>query len=633
MDHGRKIKKPPSHSKMIKNRSLKYCTAFDPPVIPIEPVIEDRRLINWKKWLSDRNKHYDRYKSISGRHQTNLIMNSSDTYRPIVEMRDLMDCATISVPATHDKYRGNPAFFKMPNSLSNHNNDCLPDVFVTLTKRELNILPEPTYVALPSLIEEEKNVVSEKKCEPSWRRSKYLQKREEDLAKTISMLRPSEEEVKGLIIKGEKMGVEKSKKFQRLPVIAISEGIDEEIQKSATDRCESVILQIQERELIHDKDCTGTKDDQDSLRWNLTFETACGNRSEDKIVLENKGTVVVEYQWREELSPESIVPLRKRKSSFYFNKNNGLILPGQKLEISIWFCTNDPGVHLENWRLDTDPKLHKSSLLFRFCGYASSTESTNQSSNAIEEYLDDCIKRATIREIINDLINSVKAPKSKEPIYNNMFLSRDLFVAKNPLYYYHSSIVNELKAMYDTVRKDDWPPWNFSLTDLRAILLNITNPNEREETLLRFGKLIRESLRPNVSIYNGKNNKYTAVYNILCSFANKFERESEFVRTNYSAFKTKRTLRNDQSDTSRSGKASTSISTQTVKSTKRSSQTLRIQETSSSFETRASSRILEDKNIIYGQMYFVRIYGHLEDAIDQACAMIDSLNNLNEFDK
>ncbi|KAF3428180.1 hypothetical protein E2986_05494 [Frieseomelitta varia] len=627
MDYARKIGKSDEPKRWVKQFTT-VVTARDKFISPQLPFPEDRRLVNWQKWLERWRLQYKQIRSTTGRHQNDQILNSCEKIRPLVEMRNLMDYATVPVPIIPDKYRGGPEFWRTPEKLPKRVS-CLPDITLVPMKKELNIIPELTYVGTPELIEKEKDLLDLKSKEPSWKRSRYLERRRRDLSREIEALMPNEPETSDLAIKN--YVPPKEEPFARIPWVTITDIEEEEAEEDEPCRVEqAIVLKIQDREVVWEGFPSNRGTKPDSITWSLTFLGEVDKRTEKEIVFENKGNRVIVYQWRGADFRCNGIHLAKRTSPFFFNKTKGVILPGQIVKLKVWYRARNARFFTEFWELVTDPILCSSSLVFRFSGC--SNESSNvrlaklESVQIVDKYLDRCVRDAAIREIINDIMENVSLTKHPEPAYGSLFLESDVFAMKNPLCYHNPTLLIKFHKVYYAATNQTKYRWNMSLNDIRDTLLEIKQSERRNVMLSQFSGLYKECLEP--TLYRSVQcNKYEMVYNILCMFFNLFEGESELAKNAY--------LRNDHKEIS--GVSLTiNVSRQSIKDNnlrnKRGKKSnIRLQ--NSQVQTTVKSCTIPTDDSLYGEIFFIRIYELLGQTIVRIFASIESFNNLNERDK
>ncbi|XP_034179230.2 MYCBP-associated protein [Osmia lignaria lignaria] len=604
MDYARKIGKSTEPKKWVRSPPSVLYTC-DRPISEDKVLLEDRRLKNWKRWLATRKTQSMLIKYETGRHQRDHVMNSCETVRPLVEMRTLMDYATVPVPVIPDNYRGGPEFWKIPPAIPKRD-PCLPDITFAPNKKDLNKVPEFTYVGLPELIEKEKNLVSLSSKKSVWKRSQYLHKRKEELSQEIKLVSSTEPETRHLVI--ENYVFPEEIEIPRIPPITISDVEDEESCKSPN---QAVVLKIQDTEIRQTFSSTKEGITSEPIKWNVDFSSKVNQMEEKEIVFENKGNRVIIYQWRDARFQSKTMSFSKKISPFFFNKTKGVILPGQFVKLKVWYRSRKSGIFIEFWRLLTDPELCSSPLIFRFWGHSETMrEVQDKFAHNVDKYLDRCIRNNAIREIIDDIIEDVYLVKPPDPFYGSLFLESEIFTAKNPMCFYSPSLVIEFQKIYQTATNQKQQRWNLSIIDLRDLLLKIKNPERRNSMLKQLSKLYKDCLKP--TLYKPVQcNKYEMVFNLWGYFFNQFEIESQ---------QSRQVRLEKEIDTSE-----TLIKDKNRKSSS-SSQSDPVQEIS-------ESSVILMNNFAYGEIFFIRIYQLLAETMERIFATIDSFNNLNEREK
>ncbi|KAI4498358.1 hypothetical protein M0802_006537 [Mischocyttarus mexicanus] len=618
MDYARKIGKSKDTKKWLEKRVTMVTTTDGPLIndIPYDEYIEDKRLKNWKKWINEREKISNRIKSLTGRSRIDQILNSCEKVRSMIEMKNFMEYATTQQDC-HE-------FWKIPKSLPNHGDPNLPEITMTLTKSDLKIQSDLTYVDVPLLIEQEKGLHGISLKETNWEHNSYFKQRQEELKDDIETLIPKKPETKELLIRGKRF--EETTKFIKIPVITVTEPEDDEyIEPDST-----IILKIQDREIVQ-KSLNDRCNDK-PIEWNFIFHGTINRRSEKMIIFENKGNTVIHYHWRDSSFKSNLRSYFKHRTSpFYFNKTDGIILQGKIIKLMIYYLPRSSNVFTESWRLFTDPKLCDCPLIFRFWACAEETIDERvldySKISKIDFYLNLRIRDSIIREIIDDIIADVDYKKPPEPAYASLFYEYDIFQSKNPYYYYHTNLILEFRQIYCEVVEKPAITWNLSLNDLRGILLLITNSKLRERMLLRFHYLCKESLKPSLVSYSTMNDrKNITVYNLLCSFVNRFELESELVKNNCILIKKENEL--SKKDISSKLELSDKSVTKNRKKNKKRNNDSTYEEISES----SISFIQEDyyfKDQFYMEIFFIRIREYFVEIIDRISAIIDSYNRLD----
>lgn len=114
-------------------------------------------LKNWEKWVVKRKQVHEHLSKSLNRPAGDLLMNLDEDYRKIQEERLMFGYCKINT--YFDKYRGNPAFWKVPVGLAEKSGQPRnPIYFANMTKIEQNEVPIIKHVTTPNYIKTEKNI-------------------------------------------------------------------------------------------------------------------------------------------------------------------------------------------------------------------------------------------------------------------------------------------------------------------------------------------------------------------------------------------------------------------------------------------------------------------------------------------
>lgn len=350
MDYARKLGNPKPSSPLRKQS--KIITNYKHPTTFTESVIEDKKLTNWKKWLKIRKKDQENYKKILKRNENKLLLNSGDNYRSRLETRELMEIA--SNPDYFTKNDIDLNFWITPEILSNHGNPHLPCVEVP-SNRKLKSIDKFVYVATPDLILEEKGLAKSNELKKSIKHELNLPKMEK------------------LFIQGKHLAGKKI--IRKVPIITITTAEETERETnewSINHDAMIAALRIENEEIVRRLNPRFDESKENYNRtynWDIKFSSKINEILEKQIFFENKGNIKISYNWRPIFYNSINFPQGGKKvSPFFFNKNRGIILPGQILNFSIWFKAGNTGVKTENWKFVTDPILCREDITFRFWG-------------------------------------------------------------------------------------------------------------------------------------------------------------------------------------------------------------------------------------------------------------------------
>lgn len=621
MDFARKIGKLDEPPTWKRNRPS-FITIRDKLLsMDINSISEDHRLLNWKRWLTERKRLSHYIKSITGRSQIDQLQNVTYRFRSLVELKNLMEHTAIRISVIPDKYRGSPEFWRTPEYLPVRGDICLPHISLAYTRMYLN----PTdlmRVGLSDLLAKEQSLIALKLKEDSWKRSEYLKKRNLELEEKIALLLPKEPEMKTLAIQGYTF---RKKRRCRIPPIIITEFNDKEETRSGNSD-KAIIFQIQDEEFIRRICLFQTQPgNAEPITWSLIFESEIDERIEKEIVLENKGIRVIIYHWQDLSFQLNNMNSKRGYSSFFFNKSKELAFLGQTIRVKMWYLSSNRGVFSESWQLVTKPMFNSSTFILRVWGCTIDTKYSELADHrVINEYLDRCIRDSVIYEIIEIIMNSVKYSTLSQSTYETLLSRDNFFNSQNSCHYYYLTIVMQLKKIYCNVVNENVQLWNLSLDMLRDIFLQTKNTNYRQEIFSQFNNFCKQSLRSDlIWIDIAYSNKHNAVYGILCNFVNLFDDKREFAKETYVIQKNPTLLATNQQKSIFSSQESEihSLKMHSSKLINRSQEMLKIKKNC-------------DFNLqSYKEIFFICIHKTLEETIEAICITIDFYIKLNELDK
>ncbi|XP_033215176.1 MYCBP-associated protein [Belonocnema kinseyi] len=616
---------------------------FNYPTTSSEPLNEEKKLTNWKRWLSDRKKHYESYRKKLGRSQDELLLNSGEKFRSLMEIRELMGKAGEPMTIAYIQKKVDLGFWISPEVLPDRGNPNLPKVQVPPLKKS-NVIPKMEHVATPKIIFEEKGL-SVPKQNPELR-NEYLKKRIKELSDIISVIEPNPPEIENLFVRGKNVRkyLKKAKSVsQNIPIITVTTAEETEMETSEWSiNPDAMIaaLRIENEDIVRRLNPKFGSENKENgpYNWDIKFISRGSELVEKKIFIENRGNFKITFYWRPVLLSSDLFPSQET-SAFFFNKNKGIILPGQILHFPIWFNLSLPGVRTENWKLETDPRLSSDDLLFRFWGCCTGED---QEENRKKIY--DCLERRsrdiTIKAILEEIAHDALIFQPPDPPYKTLFLESEIFSTKNASYFYHPRLVKEFREIFKSISISDNAEWNLSIFDFRKILLGIEDPEFQQIALARFVDLCRASLEP--SLYNSSIiRKHEQVFDLLCSFVNQFETESEFIRnicfgscvveTGLSIVRSRDRSRSNSPSRNSSGALTPQKKIKSKKKNRRSLLSTRSKEE----EQRIQKFIkLKPSHVsLFREIFYLRIYELFGETISKACATIDSYVRLNEPEK
>merc|ERR1719244_996379 len=84
----------------------------------------------------------------------------------------------------------------------------------------------------------------------------------------------------------------------------------------------------------------------------VNFQTGEGERAMSHLQILNEGTTAIYYNWKKVFKPNHFDIKRENIQRFYFNKQNGVILPGDTLSLDLTFKSPQAGIYSETWQFE-----------------------------------------------------------------------------------------------------------------------------------------------------------------------------------------------------------------------------------------------------------------------------------------
>ncbi|XP_052264164.1 uncharacterized protein LOC127867162 isoform X2 [Dreissena polymorpha] len=103
--------------------------------------------------------------------------------------------------------------------------------------------------------------------------------------------------------------------------------------------------------------CSQGQDDAVAKETIIMMTGKVGKVLRAHAVIENVGSTAVKFNWLKAHQPVNFGVTRKQRRPFYFNDNDGVILPRDKIYVPMLFKTVEPGIFTETWLLKTIPEL------------------------------------------------------------------------------------------------------------------------------------------------------------------------------------------------------------------------------------------------------------------------------------
>ncbi|XP_014292480.1 surface protein P113 isoform X2 [Halyomorpha halys] len=487
-----------------------YCTDKD-----------KQALANWEKWMKERKEVCERIGKAINTEPPCLLMNREQKWELDREKDVIYDAQQIKEYVCRCGKTGCPLFWKTTEPRQPGSRNLLAEVYfsplkLTHENQKLSHLIEDGFIGQPRLIIEEKGILGQKCLENSlkrWKKSPYYKQRRMDLEKEIEEVE-YKPDVDDLIVIGKTVVQEEVVTDQyQLPAIIVE---DYHIVHKTPDE-KMAILSIGKLLL--------TGGDIKGINWVIEFTgTHTSEHHAKEIKFTNKGQIAISYIWKKMEGHKNLnLPLRMTKSMvtrFFFNKTEGIILPGQTIYQSFWFHSRTPGIFKEIWSLETKPTLPP--IIFYLEGFVSmSSNKEKHENNEINNYLNRLVKETEVREAAEMALHRIPSYYTETLDQANKFTEKEIFMHINPLLYYHIDVIHKVKKLHEKYFNDEW---NLSMSDLsKKLIERLQNQpyNVKEKVYKYYIKLLRRLQKKPVIMDMLESDwdmfKYHMTYLLLCT--------------------------------------------------------------------------------------------------------------------
>ncbi|XP_050308530.1 MYCBP-associated protein-like [Anthonomus grandis grandis] len=455
-------------------------------------------LLNWEIWMYRRRQMHNYLTRKLRRPPGDLLMNSGDTYRSVREEKLLLGYTKIE---THfDKYRGNPEFWMLPVSLKSQ----VPpykgsEYFKVKSYEERNEVPDITYVGVPDVLMDEKDIVPRtREFNRCWQNSCYRRAKVQQVSEILNEIQPHKPDISNLVILGsatpEILNTEKEPRVEVTEIIRKSDSrqlsprisrdvINEWSEESEIDlivRSKRFCLKINGHEFTEFSDYAYREN-----RITVIFEHFTDSRLPcvQTVSFENNGQTALRLYWDKY---EKLKIFREYTRSteifhpFKFDRNEIVLLPGEKRDFQILFQVNHPGNFIEHWQLTTRPEIWRDDfkLIILLKGFSFIRNFDSRLQN-IRDKLDRMIRDTAVRGILNNVLKDGNYCTPINMKHSFTYSEQEMFESANWIksktsnifkYVYDVKTVGELKRFYEENRfPEDEKLWDFSVKKLREI--------------------------------------------------------------------------------------------------------------------------------------------------------------------
>ncbi|KAG8291306.1 hypothetical protein J6590_063342 [Homalodisca vitripennis] len=610
-------------------------------------------LQNWERWLNIHKQQQEQLSAKLNRPPQCMVMNSNLCGSLYVnqEKRLLTEASNVTIC---DRYRGHPNFWMTDDNTRNNGKSL--GIYQTIQTKydrsrlnpDSDICSRPTqveYVGIPDAIYREKGLTG-KSCLPTskdkWEKLSYVANKKECLRENLDIVQTHKPEISDVAIVGTSLSNFAPHLSEPLVENEITESVDP--KTSIPFECEFIQFEnkIPILVVIDNEKCEGN-----SKHWIVQFDDCHMNENYEKsVIFQNTGQSSLRYCWEivfPKWTSNDNIPVRhwKRKSKcFYFNKNDGAIMPGSEMELVFNCKPQAVGIFIETWEIllsHESDEWQSSTLELR----AITTERLDSmdTMNVVDTYLESCTSLTVARKTVEEILARNRLLKQQDIPYSWNFFEEQIFVHNNPELFYDSKSVLVLKHLYEALNEG---PWDYSVGNLRRKLLRKTSNKNLTEEIDVYTATVYQLMKPNIP-YSVLNEKHKSVYELLCCFVNQMESEGTALKFIYTIPTRLKLIQEVSVDYSLSNlstlsaKPSPKPSMSSRKITRKSSllknkfSVERDSVDTHSVGTDLDSKISECEGVEKKQEFlealFIKTYIHLGRTIDNISAIIDSFDS------
>ena len=459
---------------------------------------EDRRLLNWKKWIEIREKESKKIAKATLRHRQELLLNSNpNDLRKILKEKEIIEKSRNNV--------GDLNFWRVPEK--SKNKLCL----TVPMSQKCCTPPEITFTQTPDAILKEQNISRDNKNT------------------TEKFLEIADSHARNSVLNINSIAKYRPR-MEKLAVCANVEDISQELMPKVENK---VIEEPKKRKqilVINNNVLDVTNEDKCDYLLDVTFNGFKYEKHSKSIKFENHGEIAVNVHLEKMKIADQYNFLElPTDQTIFFDKNLFRIIPGQIKEIKFNFFAKIFGVFNEKWAVKCDPPfMDNHSVVINLLGSCVQKHKRNELNEFKEEILRKSAEQNVKKEIQNILnLITPKFRNYKRQLYDDTV--REKFLKLNPNLNYHSDVVDILSEIYEEVKKSECE-WDYNVYELYKIILNIHDSAEKQQLIYhRFNDALQQLMDKNrLSLeHDEKLIKNSLIKNNFAIFLEKFETEME----------------------------------------------------------------------------------------------------------
>lgn len=454
----------------------------------------DDRLKYWRGYLKKRNQLAEKIKRKTGKRDCELLFNQSYEERNVHQIKRIVDYATRLEPENLSK--------KVVENTKKI--CCVPDVAITWPKSEQEAkFKQFELSGLPKISRYEQNTLNCQIPEKSWLKSKYLEKKIEEKAKEIQKLLfffpdTDDLEIVGLKIKKEELEEKRISNCCPPPISAAClPGLPKKI--------ESFIPEVKVFEILLNEIYRLNTNllYADNININVVVSAYPLQKVEVPLIdVINNGQKTIDFEWLPQPKVKNMLlsSIKYATKAFYFNKKSFRLDTGSKKCFTVMFHSRSHGIFIESFHLNTDPNFFKpdKKIIVNLFGHCIPSQRHSQNFEDMETSISLYSNEGMTKKMLKNLTN-ISVRRDPEPMYEyrQYFSELDLFKTLNPGFSCTQSLLEELKGIYQELRKPySCSTWNLKLTDLKAFIVQDNDVDLRRKLFDKFIEILQELKRP-----------------------------------------------------------------------------------------------------------------------------------------
>ncbi|XP_035438628.2 MYCBP-associated protein-like [Spodoptera frugiperda] len=498
--------------------------------IPIHkwPVLPDRELQKWEKWIQIRNDEAISLGKRLHKPPADLAMNLLDKVRHDKERKLALEHAQIE---RKTGVRG--SLWDRPPKLKQRCY-CAPAYELHRTAAEKGRPRIVEHVGVPEYIQQtEMGIIGESVRNPCTHLNAeyemYRDYREGQLTEKLKKIDPFRPDIDNLIVRG-RTPSPPPKKYPVLPEIAITDDDEppgEPLKAVFALKINNTVLYrpVSGHGLFHVPTFQEDENHETCTNWSYYFNVPAKRAGRCKLTMENLGTITLRYCWKKMKRNIPFVPEDATEQVFFFNKNEDVISPGQVKEIAFTFIADRAGIYSEFWELSMCNTHFFEKLFINL--YADATEDVDAIDNRVQNLKTEINNKAILNLVTAFLEKAFDnvfepAPQFEPYPYDKYFVESELFILRNPMCYYHQTEVGKMKELYTEMLPDK--EWDLSIATWREVMM----AKDYEERM-KYYELLRLShavcLKPWTEGDSLVEEKFRTIQCLFGQFLDLFDRE------------------------------------------------------------------------------------------------------------